>query len=1346
MTENDEKKQKETKMDFNELISKFQPKPQKAENSKNQTITQNKNINNNSATNILKNKENLKPKKSNSILDMINKFNKKEENNTINLNNNKKPQNNPSQINETTKEKTNDEIKTIFIRSESNTQKQNNENNENNKIKLSKKIIEKLDELKNNSNKIINNFGFSNNCPKKLNLDAIFKNIKINEILSSLNKKKQEEIIKSAETRKNKEDEEQRETQKEECENEDLDNNSKIKPVEEFNLYQDQDTLYDQCEENENDLDKSNEKDYLTYNNEMERVDMDDFKKNLNLLFEKRMSISQTSISQMIISKDKNNIAPIGEKKKNENIIGEQEKKDYPEAPLSERKKDLKTENDIVDEEDYLAKFKTMNPDKNEKHTKNKINIRGTLQNISRKISLIEKKINKIEEIFLESRELSENENIENTFCESFILVSFSEKNGKIVENSEKICADCNHEICSILPAMQPEIIYKYPQKNIHGLELSNLAASICFPNGIKTCYEDNKEKIEAMKSYKTTLTNQKGDIYFVMTFHFLYKMLNDEFCSKYTINPLNYTLSTYTENINNTFNEESININQIEEKIQTDIKKFSEIRFKENVYIPFCLCLISKYPFYEEMEKCLGSIFITLNNEDFTISQINEYITYLVKSIPGPIQNKKLNIPLLNCNHLLEITYPFFEDMCLFGVNPVVLIKYLHIEHIILLFRLLLFEQKILIVGENYDIVSQIILASISLLYPFQWIHTSIPIMSEKMIKYLQAFLPFFNGMNTSLYKRSKKVLMTADEGVFIFDLDNHTVYVNTYLRKKSPFWTTIVYINENLPNFPKNIENILSKGLKFIKSYFNGEKNHNNNYKVLLETNFFIRNLFLHVFVELFYDYDKYLNYIDDFPVFNTFMLLNQKPKNDSFFYKEITSTQLFQMFIQKCLGSKEGSSKKFYFNERIKDYLDLKKEINICNNTTEIISCSLNKFKTKFMKNLEIEKNYIIKPNYMKNFENFESKFTKKKLKLKDVNDFLSKQFDKIYTYYYLNTNGTIKRNKRILNKKFNLSHENDPEKLKIYIYPEENIDYKKSNSDGSNNINLLEKKRRSSKVRILGDDGRTNSERCLSFVTNKECDLTEDEIIEIKENIRETMTRVFKSEITNIEDDKKLIMSSVEKSFGRDYFINVIFPSTKIDKNVQLFNETSYNLLSLIIKNSLLNILKLEENKENIMCAVKLFKACLYIKTIEKGKELLLSDDLFFKMDDYPLIQKEIFWEYWVDSELSEENIELLKLIKEKIMNKQLYEFPENDTNYENYENQFYEVLDGLVGIMIKFKLKSDNIFSLITDLSQDYIKEERRGKLIESLIDQLYFYKLHYENLRNKNKDLVKNET
>ena len=1383
MAENKEEKVKKFKIDFNELRSKYNTITQKPTSFKNQNQTQNNNNPFNSAIITTKKKQNFESKETNTFFDKINKINKKEEESsilhskTVIFSKKEKLQRFPSQaISNEIIQKNNNITKPISIKTESSKEIQNNENNENTRFNISKKIEEKLNELKEfnnkslnsisqndseqkkqinieeNSIKNINNYCFTNNCPKKLNLDEIFKNMKISQISSNLKKEKQVEIMKSAEARKNKEDEERLEIQKEECENEDLNNNSKNKPVEEFNIYQEEDDLYEQCEENENDFDKPIEENYLTNDNETHPMSPNDIKSNLKKILEKRFTLSQIPIN----NKNDNINVSVGEKKIND--IKEQEKNNY-----SEKKDDSKALCNIT-EDDYFEKFKSNDPNEKKEGPEDKKSFRSTIQKIGRKLTLTEKKlpkhylnseknipnskINKIEEIFLENREiLSDDKNIENTFCESFFLASYPEKDGKIIENSENICADCKHEICSILSAMQPEIIYKYPEKNIHGLELSNLAASICFPNGIKNCYEEKEDKIEIMKNYRTTLTNQKGDRYFVMTFHFFYKMLNDDFLKKYTINSLNNTLMAYTEKLYSTFNDVKID-DTSQQEIQSDLKKFSEIIYRENVYVPFCLCLISKYPFYKEMEKCLGSILISLNSDDLAPPQINEFITYIIKSIPGPTQNIKLHIPLLNCNHLLELTYPFFEDICLFGVNPVVLIKYLPINQIILLFRLLLFEQKILIVGENYDIVSQIILASISLLYPFQWIHTSIPIMSEKMIKYLQAFLPFFNGMNTSLYERSKKILMKADEGVFIFDLDNHTVDVNTNLKKKSAILKNRLYIHKHLPKFPKNIENALSKELELIKSFFNGEKNHNYNYEVLLKTNIYIRNLFLHIFVELFYDYDEYLNYIDDFPVFNTFMMLNQKPKNDNVFYKEITSTQLFQMFIQKCLSFKEDSSEKFYFHERIKEYLNFKKDKNISNNTQKLFNCSLENFENKFIKNLEIEKNYIIKPNFIKNFENFESKFTKKKLKLKDINDFLSKQFDKIYTQYYLKTNGIFKTTKRILNKTLNFSHENDPKKIKNYIYPEEKIDILKSSKNNSIFNNFNEKKRISSKVRIITAlDGRTTSDgSCFSYVRNKECDLTEDEIDEIKENIREAMTRVFKSQITNIEDDKKLIMSSVEKSFGRDYFINVILPSKKIDKNVQLFNETSYNLLSLIIKNSLLNILYLEENKENLMCAVKLFKACLYIKTIKKGKELFLSDDLFFKMDDYPLIQKEIFWEYWVESELSEENNKLLRSIKEKIKNKQLYEFPENDINYQNYEDRFSEILDGLVGIMIKFKLKSDDIFTLITELSHNYIKEKRRGQLIQNLIEQLYFYKMHYENLTSKNKDLNKNVT
>ena len=98
------------------------------------------------------------------------------------------------------------------------------------------------------------------------------------------------------------------------------------------------------------------------------------------------------------------------------------------------------------------------------------------------------------------------------TFCEGFFLASFPEKGGQIIENSSKFPASCGHEECSELPSMKPDIIFRYPLVDTKNLELNNLAATICFPTGIKICYSE-KEKPKQIKDYVTTITNQKGEI-----------------------------------------------------------------------------------------------------------------------------------------------------------------------------------------------------------------------------------------------------------------------------------------------------------------------------------------------------------------------------------------------------------------------------------------------------------------------------------------------------------------------------------------------------------------------------------------------------------------------------------------------------------------------------------------------------------------------------------------------------------------------------------------------------------------------------------------------------------------
>ena len=65
-------------------------------------------------------------------------------------------------------------------------------------------------------------------------------------------------------------------------------------------------------------------------------------------------------------------------------------------------------------------------------------------------------------------------------FCEGFFIASFPINGGNVIEKSQEYPSTCGHEQCSMLPAMQSEIIARYPLEDTKTLELNNLAATIC--------------------------------------------------------------------------------------------------------------------------------------------------------------------------------------------------------------------------------------------------------------------------------------------------------------------------------------------------------------------------------------------------------------------------------------------------------------------------------------------------------------------------------------------------------------------------------------------------------------------------------------------------------------------------------------------------------------------------------------------------------------------------------------------------------------------------------------------------------------------------------------------------
>ena len=93
-------------------------------------------------------------------------------------------------------------------------------------------------------------------------------------------------------------------------------------------------------------------------------------------------------------------------------------------------------------------------------------------------------------------------------------------------------------------------------------------------------------------------------------------------------------------------------------------------------------------------------------------------------------------------------------DNLSLTQLNSKILLEKISIENIIIIFQLLLLEQQILIVENNYQVLSEIILIFISLIYPLTWTNPFLPILSLNTFQFLQTPVPYIMGLDEYLLK----------------------------------------------------------------------------------------------------------------------------------------------------------------------------------------------------------------------------------------------------------------------------------------------------------------------------------------------------------------------------------------------------------------------------------------------------------------------------------------------------------------------------------------------------------------------------------------------------------------
>ena len=751
--------------------------------------------------------------------------------------------------------------------------------------------------------------------------------------------------------------------------------------------------------------------------------------------------------------------------------------------------------------------------------------------------------------IFLKNEKISESV-INDTFCIGFFMVSFNFNKPKIIENSDKLMADCNHTFCSSFPAISPDIYARYPEKDTDDFEISELGASICYPNGIKLCFEKNEMHINGLKNFTSILTNQVGKRYFLSTYHLYFKYSYDEFMNKYEYGNL----------------------------IDKDLLQKSNLK---NIYIPFGICLLSQYPFFNQIEKCLESLRFAIANNNSNPNEIYDLLVYLIKSIPIPSPGTNLNFPLPYFSELITINQPKYKDIFLFGDNPTIILEYFSVEEITIIMRLLLFEQKILIIGNNYEILSHIIYNFSILLYPMQWVHTFIPIMTEKTIRYLDSFLPFFNGMHVSLFELASSTLENTKENIFIYDLNKHTFQINTFPSLNSK--NIIKKINELIPQFPKIILNNITFGLGVVKSYLDKIKNIKKASDENLGENIKIKQVFIQAFIEILYDYKTYLTLLNGKPIFNTKTLLEKRPKTDYKFYNEITQTQLFHLFIQNNPVNYKANT---FFEEQLDLYDKLTDKKNF-----------MKEFIDNYNKICKINENYFIPPEILENFDVKNPKKIKIQGPLNEVE--YKKNIKKKYFIYdtYFKPKSILKSNKLIVTGIFTFENNKIASEINYYIFP---------------------------KVEINNE-----SEKAIVNYSNDELgkELTPMEKDDIKENITDVITKIFKNdEISDPEETEKLILDSLNNDYGIDLYTNSLYD------NKNILHKAQFEFLNKLIYSSLNKILltKITQQKK-LFYTAQLIKSCENFRT----KENSLDNILYPKLSKIQIISDENFWKEYAD---------------------------------------------------------------------------------------------------------------
>ncbi|CAD5117864.1 DgyrCDS6609 [Dimorphilus gyrociliatus] len=295
----------------------------------------------------------------------------------------------------------------------------------------------------------------------------------------------------------------------------------------------------------------------------------------------------------------------------------------------------------------------------------------------------------------------------------------------------------------------KPDVLAHYPQ-NVPGLEFDENAVSLmCHPCGVLFATQKDKRKTSV---HTFIITREDGTMTFGVALTFYEQINNAEICT--AMNTLLAMHMAELENIQSKTLQPHLGerVYKISPKIKrkassTNVRSYSLA--EDTLYATKVLCVLSRLPFIDVMQKILSALYRVVMGLDKVELNLESYIYNILYEIPCPTPASSVSFKsgahTIVCqrpgtNELPPMDYPILEIFRLLGI-----------EDVLNIYTCILLEYQILLYSEEYEYLMSVAECLTALIFPFAWSQTYVPILPTSNRHFIEAPVPFIMGLRRS-------------------------------------------------------------------------------------------------------------------------------------------------------------------------------------------------------------------------------------------------------------------------------------------------------------------------------------------------------------------------------------------------------------------------------------------------------------------------------------------------------------------------------------------------------------------------------------------------------------------